>query len=374
MVQVGTFELKKGDSAGGDGMRCGMCVDSVKDPLTFKGTGELESCWVECSERWCRAQYVIEDEESLRVRPFFFIFLYLPFVKAIIYMKTLRQIPPRCYYCRKRKPCPWIECTVCTNRIILPKSYRIPSVDTHAAFVCPPCQFSRPFDPSSVSSTIQIPYTGHQTIVHKLTTLRSILFANEYEVGWLGIKPFQQVFRGRSTFMIWELYGTSIFTPRSPASSLPHTQLPSTNTRSRSSPPSTPRSAISSHEIGGRRKKRLQINGKALLNPSEVKGELDMLVNMVLKRASERCGLSMELIMGDDGWITSCGNEGCQMKVSRKAWEELLNGVGRRRLCPTCWGVVDRRTWPRVADGGIRPDTETGTEGRASYKDALTSP
>jgi hypothetical protein len=71
MVQLGTYELKKDDpvgNAGGDGMRCGMCVDSVKDPLTFKGTGELESCWVECSERWCRAQYVIEDEEGLRVR------------------------------------------------------------------------------------------------------------------------------------------------------------------------------------------------------------------------------------------------------------------------------------------------------------------
>lgn len=259
-------------------------------------------------------------------------------------MKTSRQIPPRCYYCRKRKPCPWIECTVCTNRIILPNSYRISSVDTRAAFVCPPCQFSRPIGPSSVTSTIKIPYTGHQTIVHKLTTLRSILFANEYEVGWLGIKSFQEVFRGRSTFMIWELYGSSIFTPYSPASSLPNTPLSLNNTPSRSSTPSTPGSGTSNQRNVGPRKKRLQVNGKAILNLAEVKGELDMLVNMVLKRGTERCGLSMELIRGDDGFVTSCGNEGCQMKVSLKAWEEWLNGMGRRRLCPTCWGVIDHQT------------------------------
>ena len=78
MHQVGTYvfgnmkagkeEIEKGRD---DGMRCGMCVDSeTKDPKDWPDRGEIQSCWVECSERWCRAQYVIEDEEGLRVRSF----------------------------------------------------------------------------------------------------------------------------------------------------------------------------------------------------------------------------------------------------------------------------------------------------------------
>lgn len=47
---------------------CGMCVDcDTKDPKDWKDLGEIQSCWVECSERYCHAQYVIEDEEGLRV-------------------------------------------------------------------------------------------------------------------------------------------------------------------------------------------------------------------------------------------------------------------------------------------------------------------
>jgi hypothetical protein len=78
MHQVGTYvfgnmkaakeEIEKEHD---DGMRCGMCVDSdTKDPKDWKDRGEIASCWVECSERWCRAQYVIEDEEGLQVRAY----------------------------------------------------------------------------------------------------------------------------------------------------------------------------------------------------------------------------------------------------------------------------------------------------------------
>ena len=62
MHQVGASEHPNGG-----GMRCGMCVDSDKNPQDWRDLGEPQSCWVECSERWCRAQYVIEDEEGLRV-------------------------------------------------------------------------------------------------------------------------------------------------------------------------------------------------------------------------------------------------------------------------------------------------------------------
>ena len=47
---------------------CGMCVDcDTKKPEDWKDMGELMSCWVECSEAYCKASYVIEDEEGLRV-------------------------------------------------------------------------------------------------------------------------------------------------------------------------------------------------------------------------------------------------------------------------------------------------------------------
>jgi len=47
---------------------CGMCVDcDSKKPEHWRDMGELISCWVECSEAYCKASYVIEDEEGLRV-------------------------------------------------------------------------------------------------------------------------------------------------------------------------------------------------------------------------------------------------------------------------------------------------------------------
>lgn len=47
---------------------CGMCVDcDSKNPEDWKDMGDLMSCWVECSEAYCKASYVIEDEEGLRV-------------------------------------------------------------------------------------------------------------------------------------------------------------------------------------------------------------------------------------------------------------------------------------------------------------------
>ncbi|PVF95374.1 hypothetical protein CPB86DRAFT_764184 [Serendipita vermifera] len=275
MHQVGTYEYKKKDAHSGDGMRCGMCVDSdTKNPEDWKDRGEIESCWVECSERWCRAQYVIEDEEGLR-------------------------IPPRCYYCRKRKPCPWIECTVCANRIILPKSYRVLPEDSVSSFICPPCR-NREF-------------TGHQTIVHKLTTLRSILFANDYEVKWLGIKPFNEVFRGRSTFMIWELYGAEIFSAAM-------------------SSPTLPPSPASNHG----KTKRLLINGKKLLDPNAVKEELDAVVDRAMKKGMVLCGMTYEYILQSDV-VKACSKDDCEFRASKKGLDEWYQGgTARRKLCPSC--------------------------------------
>lgn len=284
MHQVGTYvfgnmkaEKEQVEKECDEGMRCGMCVDSdTKNPKDWKDRGEIESCWVECSERWCRAQYVIEDEEALR-------------------------IPPRCYYCRKRKPAPWIECTRCANRIILPRSYRVLPADSPSQFVCPPCQNAG--------------HTGHKSIVHKLTTLRSLLFANDYEVGWLEIRPFKEIFRSRSTFVIWELYGNEIF----------KSLVPSTTP----SPPLSPSVAME-------KRKRLLLNGKKLLNPQELKEELQEIVERSMRNNKILCGLTFDYF--DEKDVTrACGNAGCDFVASRSGIQEWYSGNGeRRKRCPSC--------------------------------------
>ncbi|KAG9025033.1 hypothetical protein FS842_005359 [Serendipita sp. 407] len=279
MHQVGSYEYTRPDKLeNGTGMRCGMCVDSdTKKPEDWKDKGEIASCWVECSERWCRAQYVIEDEEGLR-------------------------IPPRCYYCRKRKPCPWIECTLCANRIILPKSYRNLPGDSLSSFTCPPCLNQK--------------HTGHKSVVHKLTTLRSILFANDYEVGWLGIKPFREVFRGRTTFMLFELYGFDIFTPAPPAGQ---------------SPPPSPAS-----DRG--KTKRLLLQGKKLLNPAELKEELDGIIGRTMGRGRVICPITFNFVNEQD-LLRACANAGCSFRASKEGLKRWFTGSSsdpRRAQCPAC--------------------------------------
>jgi hypothetical protein len=167
--------------------------------------------------------------------------------------------------------------------------------------MCPPCQNAQ--------------HTGHKTVVHKLTTLRSILFANEYLVGWLGMRPFQEIFRGRSTFVLWELYGNEIFFP----------MIPSV----RPSPPLSPSTTTE-------RKNRLVLNGKKLLNPQELREELDEFVGRAMKKGRVRCGMTFEFV--DEKDLTpACGNDGCQFLASKKGLQEWYAGAGRRRrLCPSC--------------------------------------
>ena len=88
---------------------CGMCVDcDTKKAEDWKDMGELMSCWVECSEAYCKASYVIEDEEGLRVS------LTLPTTthtlsKAFIDSTTLLLLPespsvPICHLHNLREP------------------------------------------------------------------------------------------------------------------------------------------------------------------------------------------------------------------------------------------------------------------------------
>ncbi|KZP13764.1 hypothetical protein FIBSPDRAFT_834882 [Athelia psychrophila] len=81
---------------------CGLCIvnefaQSV--PTDYPEKEEMASSWVECSAPHCHAQYVVENPRLLNIRP-------------------------RCHYCRNSLPCPYLECTRCTNRIIVPEPYR----------------------------------------------------------------------------------------------------------------------------------------------------------------------------------------------------------------------------------------------------------
>jgi hypothetical protein len=167
--------------------------------------------------------------------------------------------------------------------------------------MCPPCQNAQ--------------HTGHKSIVDKLTTLRSILFANEYAIDWLGVRPFQEIFRGRSIFVLWELYGNGIFFPLIPPVG--------------PSPPLSPSTAT-------KRKKGLILNGKKLLNPQELREELEEIVGRATKMGRVRCGMTFELVH-ENNLTPACGNVGCEFAASKSGLQEWYAGAGRRRkLCPSC--------------------------------------
>ncbi|KAJ7635094.1 hypothetical protein FB45DRAFT_743151 [Roridomyces roridus] len=149
---------------------CGICVpgdlsvETVR--ATFPGVDEAETCWVECSTKECRAQYVVENVAGLRIRP-------------------------RCHYCRNHIPCPWIECTVCTNRVIVPRAFR-----TTAPFTCPSCT-----NPSWAGRCIAV----------EETTTRVLNAQNGLE--WLGFSAAhtEDIFKGKSAFKLMQAHGAGVF-------------------------------------------------------------------------------------------------------------------------------------------------------------------
>ncbi|CCA69537.1 hypothetical protein PIIN_03476 [Serendipita indica DSM 11827] len=131
---------------------------------------EQESKWVECSVPTCRAQYVVLRAGDLRVRP-------------------------KCHYCRHGNTaiapgaCPWVACTRCSNRIILPEAYRtVPSEQ----FLCFACS------------------SGKKTLVDEETNTLDLVAENGS--GWLGFDPQKfDIFKNSSAFKLFSKYGASVF-------------------------------------------------------------------------------------------------------------------------------------------------------------------
>ncbi|KAJ6562595.1 hypothetical protein B0H19DRAFT_1145101 [Mycena capillaripes] len=158
---------------------CGLCVTGNLSPSTvaeiFPGGDEEESCWVECSSKDCRAQYVVENVPGLRIRP-------------------------RCHYCRNSIPCPWLECSTCTNRVIVPPMFR-----SAGKYTCPACSN---------------PAWGDKCISTEETTVR--LLNRENGVAWLGFSNSNTIFDGKSAFKLMQAFGESVFgsVPSNTSSSL----------------------------------------------------------------------------------------------------------------------------------------------------------
>jgi len=121
----------------------------------------------------------------------------------------------------------------------------------------------------------------------KLTSLRVILFANEYEVSWLGIKPFAEVFRTRSTFVLAEIHGVTRLN-------------------------------------GNGKKKSLKIIDKPLLNATGVAEQLDKVIERncgfsgTLSTRRLICGITLEEVKNEGELGRACGDSKCTFKASER--------------------------------------------------------
>lgn len=149
------------------------------------------------------------------------------------------------------------------------------------------------------------------------------MFANEYEVSWLGIKPFAEVFRTRSTFVLSEIHGVEIFEP------IERRVVPWTGSGN------------------GSGKKPLRILDKPLLNTTGVAEQLDKVIERncgfsgTLSTRRFICGITFEEVKSEGELLQACGDAKCTFKASEKGLREWYAGStnsARRRLCPACWG------------------------------------
>ncbi|CAM6111704.1 unnamed protein product [Calypogeia fissa] len=243
-----------------------------------KDDGELtRATWVECTVRTCRVQYVVYNLEALNVRP-------------------------KCHYCRSQvalpaaersnDPAPWVECTVCLNRIIFPESYR-PSSFSKCSFICPPCT------------------SGRETIIEHETTPKKI--SAENTVSWLiqdSEKPAEEnPFTNRSLYHTISTVGSDAFLRR--IKLFPPTKHP------------------------------LTIKGKLIRNPLSI---ISALKEAISRRKTERgtCSLCFSTF-SKAALNPACGRRGCLQRICRdclSGWYGL-NTAGRMintaaLSCPFC--------------------------------------
>ncbi|KAF7359799.1 RING-type domain-containing protein [Mycena venus] len=149
---------------------CGLCLTGGLSPskvaTQYPEIDGEDSCWVECSKKSCRAQYVLEDVVGLKINP-------------------------RCYYCRCGIPCPWLECSICLNRIIVPPRFR--TAKEQKCYICPACSNA---------------HWANKSIVVDKTTARILIAQNG--VGWMGF-AHKDIFEGKSAFKLMQAFGDSVF-------------------------------------------------------------------------------------------------------------------------------------------------------------------
>ncbi|KAJ6468765.1 hypothetical protein C8R45DRAFT_1017511, partial [Mycena sanguinolenta] len=100
------------------------------------------------------------------------------------------EIRPRCYYCRNNAPCPWLECSVCTNRVIVPHLYRT----GEKKYTCPGCSNAN---------------WAEMSIVTEDTTLR--ILNRENGRGWLGLSDANPILDGKPAFKLMQAFGADVF-------------------------------------------------------------------------------------------------------------------------------------------------------------------
>lgn len=102
--------------------KCGMCLwtrytspEVRQGVLTAHVTKQDDettpAAWVECRVATCRAQYVVYDPKTLKVKP-------------------------KCHYCRKDDKAPVLECSECLNRVIWPEAYRPADMGVFKCYAC----------------------------------------------------------------------------------------------------------------------------------------------------------------------------------------------------------------------------------------------
>ncbi|KAH7100978.1 hypothetical protein BKA62DRAFT_704695 [Auriculariales sp. MPI-PUGE-AT-0066] len=252
-----------------------------------------QSCWVECALRTCRAQYVVEKPQALNVRP-------------------------KCWYCRNNKACPWLECTKCTNRIIVPEKFR---PEGGQAFVCPACT------------------TGtHPVIEDTETTARALMAENGLE--WLGVsdKRPEATFKGFTAFKLYQAHGKEFF--------LDATKLPEQAIAGQTPAPVA---------------LKLTLREKSIMNAPQLLAHLDERVGRG-EVARITCTLCFEDFKPERVG-PACGRTGCAQRACKPCLDEWYGGnmpgtlLNTRQLgCPFCNRVpapkIVLRTNPQV--GGLK--------------------
>ncbi|CAG9949032.1 unnamed protein product [Clonostachys rosea f. rosea IK726] len=293
---------------------CGLCAADYKteeERKTYINTQvsthdnqKTTATWVECSMKYCRAQYVVYNARKLNVRP-------------------------KCWYCRmdglmpknhpERDVCttaPCVECKNCLSRVIWPVQYR-PKQFNEAEFKCMACQTER------IATIIEVETTPEQ-------------LANQEHNGfdWLlrnDDKKIAQPFNNRSLFYAISNAGTEGFADK--VEVLPRR----------------------TNEDGSMEVPRLTIQGKLVRNAGVI---IESLRSWVESRQVESgtCSLCFSNMRKSD-LLSACGRRGCGQQICKSCFDGWYGSNSHGQIlnlaalsCPFC----RRQPSPKVLPKNLR--------------------